>query len=282
MRKVNIVGVPEHFNTPWQLSIENGDFARHNIDLQWKDIAQGTGLMCSLLRQEKADLAVILTEGIIKDIAHGNNSTIIQQYVSSPLIWGIHVKSGSPLQTIDALQNKRVAISRFGSGSHLMAIVHARTQNWDVNTLEFVVVDTLEGAIIALQNDLADYFMWEKFMTQPVVDQNIFARIGEFPTPWPSFVIVANNTFLQNNSEVVQTILNVINTATQEFKDIPSIDRTLASLFDQQIKDIQKWLKITKWSDQKLSKKDFDNVNTALCAVELIDTPINYKLAVRD
>jgi hypothetical protein len=29
-----IAGVPEHFNLPWHL-VENGDFEKENIDLQW-------------------------------------------------------------------------------------------------------------------------------------------------------------------------------------------------------------------------------------------------------
>ena len=35
----------------------------------------------------ETDIAVILTEGIIKDIAAGNPSKIVQVYVQSPLIW---------------------------------------------------------------------------------------------------------------------------------------------------------------------------------------------------
>jgi hypothetical protein len=40
------------------------------------------------------DIAVILTEGIVKIIAAGA-SKIVQVYVESPLIWGIHVAANS-------------------------------------------------------------------------------------------------------------------------------------------------------------------------------------------
>jgi len=140
------------------------------------------------------------------------------------LLWGIHVAADSPFQSLADLEHKRIAISRFGSGSHLMAIVHAKQMNWNLDQLEFVLVDTLDKAVVALQNKEADYFMWERFMTQPLVDQKIFRRIGECPTPWPSFVLVGRREFVQNNRALVDNILEVINATTSEFKFIPSIE----------------------------------------------------------
>ena len=82
MKTVKIVGVPEHFNLPWHLCIENGEFEAENIDLQWKNIPEGTGKMCQMLRDGEADIAVILTEGIVKDIVAGNFGTNSQIKVS--------------------------------------------------------------------------------------------------------------------------------------------------------------------------------------------------------
>ncbi len=63
--------------------------------MRWKDYYGGTGAMCKALRAKEIDLAVILTEGIITDIIGGNKSKIIQTFVKSPLIWGIHVAKDS-------------------------------------------------------------------------------------------------------------------------------------------------------------------------------------------
>ena len=87
MKSIKIAGVPEHFNLPWHLAIENGDFEKENIDLQWTDVPEGTGKMCQMLRDGSTDIAVILTEGIVKDIVAGNPSKIVQVYVESPLVW---------------------------------------------------------------------------------------------------------------------------------------------------------------------------------------------------
>ncbi|MHC5309905.1 substrate-binding domain-containing protein [Myroides sp. LJL116] len=280
MTKVEIIGVPEHFNLPWLMCIENEDFTDKNIDLRWKDIPQGTGKMCQMLRDKQADLAIILSEGIIKDISQGNPCVIIQEYISSALIWGIHVAHNSNYQTIEDLKGKTIAISRYGSGSHLMAIVHAKQMGWNTEDLKFLVVDTLEGAISALQAGMADYFMWERFMTQPIVDQGIFRRIDQCPTPWPSFLLVGNKDFVEQNPTVIHDILQVINTTTEEFKHIPSIDKTLALKYDQKIEDIQQWLSLTTWSQNQLSQKHFDLIQNQLKDLDLIEKTISYKTTV--
>src|SRR3712207_2896588 len=93
--EIKIGGVPEHFNLPWHLAIEKKSFEKEGISLSWKDYPGGTGMMCSDLRSGNLDMAVVLTEGIVADIIKGNPSLIIQWYVTSPLIWGIHMPGNS-------------------------------------------------------------------------------------------------------------------------------------------------------------------------------------------
>ncbi|SFJ69836.1 substrate-binding domain-containing protein [Myroides guanonis] len=281
MKKVRIVGVPEHFNFPWNMCIENGEFNDGGIELEWSNIPEGTGKMCQMLKNNETDLAVILTEGIIKDITFGNPSQIIQEFVSSPLLWGIHVANDSEFKKTEDLRNRRVAISRFGSGSHLMAIVHARQMNWNPDELEFIVVNTLEGAIESLSKNKADYFMWERFMTQPIVDKGIFRRLDVCPTPWPSFVIAGRTDFINNNSTVLEQILDIINTTTEEFKLIPSIDRTLAVKYHQKLEDIQEWLQLTQWSQSQIKTKSLLKVQQTLKNLNLIENTLEHESLIR-
>lgn len=281
MKTVRIAGVPEHFNLPWHLCIENGEFEVSGIDLQWTDVPEGTGKMCQMLRDDSTDIAVILTEGIIKDIAAGNEASIVQVYVQSPLVWGIHVAANSEYQTLSDIENKISAISRFGSGSHLMSYVNAQNNQWNTDHLSFEIVNTIDGAVEALQNQKADYFLWEKFMTKPLVDQGVFRRIADCPTPWPCFVIAVRNSFLEKNSATIELILEILNNTTSEFKHIPSIDRTLASRYNQKLEDIQEWLKITQWSQKKLEKTVFEKVQNQLLALHLIENKISFEAAVK-
>lgn len=281
MKTVKIVGVPEHFNLPWQMCIENGEFEAENIDLQWKDIPEGTGKMCQMLRNDEADIAVILTEGILKDIAAGNPSKIVQIYVQSPLIWGIHVAAKSTFETVKDLKDKKAAISRLGSGSQLMAYVNAHEQGWKTDNLQFEIINTIDGAVEALTNGTADYFMWERFMTKPLVDKGIFRRVGDCPTPWPSFVIAVRDEFLKKNPKIVEQILEIINRTTQDFAQIPNIDKTLASLFNQKQEDIQEWLKLTQWSQKQLTEKAFIKIQNQLFDLGIIEKKSTFVETVK-
>ncbi|WP_415060512.1 substrate-binding domain-containing protein [Flavobacterium sp.] len=271
MKTIKIAGVPEHFNLPWHLCLENGEFEEAGIDLQWTDVPEGTGKMCQLLRDGETDIAVILTEGIVKDITAGNPSKIVQVYVESPLIWGIHVDAKSKYQTLSDLENTKVAISRMGSGSHLMAIVNAQNQGWKTDALDFEIVNTIDGAVEALSNGKADYFMWEKFMTKPLVDNGTFRRIADCPTPWPCFVIAVREELLQTHAQTIKHILEIINATTAEFKDIPSINRTLAERYNQKIEDINQWLSQTKWSQKNITQETLNKVQNQLFDLNLIN-----------
>lgn len=280
MKTIRIAGVPEHFNLPWHLCIEGGEFEEMGIDLQWTDVPEGTGKMCQMLRNEETDIAIILTEGIVKDIVEGNDSRIVQVYVESPLIWGIHVDNKASFSSVSDLKNAKVAVSRMGSGSHLMAVVNAERQNWDTKQLEFEIVNNVDGAIEALSNGKADYFMWEKFTTKPLVDNGTFKRIAECPTPWPCFVIAVRDKFLKENKAIIEQILDIINTTTEEFKYIPSIDRNLATRYDQKIEDIQLWLSKTQWSQKQLDEKTFNTVQNQLFKLNLIKNKLDYAKVV--
>ena len=281
MTTIKIAGVPEHFNLPWHLSIENGDFEKENIDLQWTDVPEGTGKMCQMLRDGETDVAVILTEGIVKDIIAGNPSKIVQVYVESPLIWGIHVAANSDYKVLADLENTTVAISRLGSGSQLMAYVNAGNQGWKTENLQFKIVNTIDGAVEALTNGTADYFMWERFMTKPLVDKGTFRRVGDCPTPWPCFVVAVRNEMLENQPEIISKIIKIINNATQEFKAIAGIEKTLASKYHQKIEDIEKWLSLTRWSQNTFSEIMLNKVQNQLFQLKIIEKKGTFDDIVR-
>jgi sulfonate transport system substrate-binding protein len=233
--------------------------------------------MCKALRSGEIDMAVILTEGIIKDIIDGNPSKIVQTFVETPLIWGIHVASGSDFKTVNDIQGTRAAISRYGSGSHLMAYINAKNNDWNLETdLNFEVIKNLNGAVKGLTDGAADYFMWEKFTTKPIVDNGIFRRIDNCTSPWPCFVIAVRNNFIENNEDDLKMILNIINKTTSEFKSIPSIDKIIANRYEQEIEDVQEWLSLTEWSQDVIDKKTIKNVQKQLFDLNIIPKKVDY------
>jgi len=275
MKNFKIGGVPEHFNLPWYLTLRNKEYHEENINLRWEDFSGGTGEMCKALRDGSIDMAVILTEGIIRDIVLGNPSKIVQVFVKSPLLWGIHVAKNTDYESVSDLKGTKAAISRYGSGSHLMAYVNAENEGWDIEKdLDFEVIKNLQGALDGLPEGKGDYFMWEKFTTKPYVDKGPFDLVGVCPTPWPCFVIAVRDEVWENDRENVQKILEIINRTTSEFKTIPAIDTMISKRYGQKIEDVQKWLSLTEWSQEQLSEEEVNRVQEKLIQLELIEKAV--------
>ena len=285
MKKIIIGGVPEHFNLPWHLAIENGKFKKKGIDLHWQDFHGGTGAMCKALRDGSIDIAIILTEGIIKDIIDGNPSKIVKVYVESPLLWSIHVGAKSKFQFVKDLNDAKIAISRYRSGSQLMALVNAHENGFNTANLKYEIVKNLDGGVKALTNGTADYFMWEHFTTKPLVDQGIFRRLDSITTPWPCFVIAVRDEVLLNDEKAIKTIIKVINKQLKYFKnplEKKGLDLLFADRYQQQIEDIRAWLSLTKWNRKKsISKKLIGSIQNKLITFNVISERVKTKTLLK-
>jgi hypothetical protein len=163
-----------------------------------------------------------------------------------------------------------------------MSFVNAEKNNWNINAIPFEIVNNLDGAIASLSEGKSDYFMWEKYTTKPLVDNGTFKRVGECPTPWPCFVIAVRNEFLAENKSVMALILEIINATTEEFKYIPSIDRTLASRYGQKVEDIQQWLSHTQWSQKNLDEKTVQIVQNQLFELNIISKKVDFNQIVKN
>ena len=148
---------------------------------------------------------------------------------------------------------------------------------WDTRSdLEFEVVKDLDGAVEALTNEEADYFMWEKFTTKPLVDQQTFRRLGDCPTPWPCFVIAVRDEFITNEKETLQVILEVINSITETFKEIPEIDAIISERYQQKNEDVKNWLALTEWSQENISPSTVETVQNQLMQLDIISEKLPY------
>lgn len=248
---LKIGGVPEHFNFPWvELSRAAARGDAGAIELRWADYPAGTGAMVSALADETLDVAMLLTEGAVTGIARGGRFRIVSLYTRSPLVWGIHVPAGSPFRAEDDLRGARYAISRLGSGSHLMAYVHARERGWPVDELVFQTVGGLDGAIEAFAAGRADVFLWEKFMTKPLVDACKFRRVGEFAAPWPAFVVCASERALREKRELVAVTLERVLALAASLEADPSVPAKVAAHYGLLESDAADWLAATQWPER--------------------------------
>ncbi len=266
MLSLKIGGVPEHFNMPWHWGIENKFFEKNALDLQWTDYHAGTGAMAQDLREGNLDVAVVLTEGITADILKGNPSKILQMYVCSPLVWGIH----TPLQFnhIDEVEQLKTAISRFGSGSHLMALLDAKQRNWDIEKIEFETTNGLKGGIQKLTDNVCGRFLWEKLMTKSYVDKGLIKCLGEFPTPWGAFVIAVRNEILAQYPDEIKALCETINEVCHQFLTTENVTEKIVQKFNLSEFDVQQWLASVRWATEYVSPvPDIQKVLEALALI---------------
>jgi sulfonate transport system substrate-binding protein len=248
MIQLKIGGVPEHFNLPWRLAIEEGDFRNANIQLHWSDMGGGTGQMLRGLETGSLDVAVLLTEGITRGILQGLNAKIIQVYVVTPLHWGVHVPYNSEINQMSDLENQTFAISRYGSGSHLMAYVCADQQHWNSDQLKFNVIGDVYGGLWALENNEAQAFLWDKYTTHPYTEQKKCRFIDEVVTPWPCFVIAARTEIAENHSEMLNEICQIVNRKAKEIKQGENSEEIISWRYNLNSTQVKEWLKETDWN----------------------------------
>lgn len=245
-RPILVGGVPEHFNLPWHLALESD--ALRTIDAKWEDQASGTGQMLSKLESGDLDLVSILTEGTVAAIEDGAALTILQVYVESPLQWGVFVPAASRFTHESELEGARIAISRFNSGSHLMAYVHASQQGWSVNEDQFVVVGGIDGAVDSFAAGHSDLFLWEQHMTRPLVTQGKFRQLGVQETPWPSFVIAVRSELLASRTTEVGRIVDAVVAEANKLHRRPDVTSIITTKYGLKAETVEAWLETTKFA----------------------------------
>ena len=248
MTTIKLGGVPEHFNLPIHLAKERGDFSERGINLEWTTFKGGTGQMTKALREKEVDACILLTEGIISDIIRGNASKLISIYVKTPLIWGIHSGANNPLNSYEDIFSGTYGISRFGSGSHLMAIVDANSKGHKLTEKQFSIIKNLDGALDSLSKLETDVFYWEKYTTKPYVDSGQLKRVGEYLTPWPCFVIAATEDILEREPENIIRMLRVIHDSCDKFMQDAQAISLVSKRYEQKIEDVERWFHATEWA----------------------------------
>jgi sulfonate transport system substrate-binding protein len=155
--RLRFAGVPEHFNLPFINAQVSGAF-KPFADFIWTPVPGGTGAMVAAVTAGEVDVAVALTEGIMAAVVASADSPVPLRYVggfvASPLRWLVVTGPDNAVRGLADLAARaaarggdagggegciRVAVSRLGSGSHLMAFLLAVREGWPLGALSFHV-----------------------------------------------------------------------------------------------------------------------------------------------
>ena len=275
---ITIAGVPEHFNEPWLLAIEEHNQAiGRDVDLNWRPAPGGTGQMREWLETNEVHAAIMLFEGAVQAINQGLPARIISEYVSSPLIWGIHVGASATIEKPDEIRRFPLIISRKGSGSHLIPFVMADQKEWQQYHPRLVEVNNIDGALKALRDDPNQVFFWEKFTTQPYVNDGLLRRIGTFPTPWPAFVIVVRSEY--THADAMQFAINFM-ARVEHYTDLiglktAHIVEPMGAKYGLDAREIEQWIARTRWFGGKDLVSQVASVQHALLKLNLIEEELD-------
>ncbi len=242
-------GVPEHFFYPWRKWIREKASSHPDFVWEWTDFPGGSGAMIEALGKKEIEFAFLLTESAAKAISGGAELEALSVFVESPLLWGIFSGANNPVSSVAPVFEKKYAISRFGSGSHLMAMVDARKRGEEIGEDQWVLAQNLEGAKKVLETREADLFFWEKWTTKPLVDQGIFRMIDICPSPWASFVLVCRKDILSDEEKMkaVRIAFGEVLEIAQNLKKGKNSPSEIAEEYGQKEKDAAEWLEYVKW-----------------------------------
>jgi len=274
---IRVGGVPEHFNAPFHVAHSRGLYRQNHIDFHWQDFAGGTGAMTKALSERTIDVAILLSEGIVADIAKGSSNRIVGTYVRSPLTWGIHTSAkNTNIQSASDLKGLVYGVSRMGSGSHLMAYVDARSRGWDPShDLQLKVVGSLDGAREAMDKGEIQAFMWEKYTTKWLCDSGEWKRVGECVTPWPCFLVAAHKDVIATHGVAIRKLLEVTRLVCHEIETQKS---SWVDYFSDNYKntkeDAAAWLAGVHWScEPVVTDTTVTDCVNALASLDLIASP---------
>lgn len=227
---LRVGGVPEAFNLPFQ------DASFGGIPVQFVQCGGGSGEMIQKLEQRTIDVAFALTDCIVAAIEKEKNVRIIAPVVVSPLTWAVCTREGL---NMTQLQNARWAVSRLGSGSHVMAMVLAKQHDLSTD-MQFVVEGSFDRMCDAVKAQRADAFLWEIFTTTPLLQNEPIDIVDKVQTPWPSF-----SAAVASDCQRMEDVRAVVRSFLQQahiFKNDASSVQRICTQYGMTEKSAARWL----------------------------------------
>eukprot|EP01121_Diplochlamys_sp_Union-15-3_P017639 TRINITY_DN6248_c0_g1_i1.p1 TRINITY_DN6248_c0_g1~~TRINITY_DN6248_c0_g1_i1.p1 ORF type:complete len:568 (-),score=83.11 TRINITY_DN6248_c0_g1_i1:63-1766(-) len=274
MSKVVVAGVPEHFNYSWHIALNRGIFTKHGVEVQWKDVKEGTGAMITQLKNGEVDLIIALTEGLVSEICKGSDIKLLGTYVRSPLCWAISTGKNSKFNTVEELKGQKFGISRFTSGSHLMVCVLALERGWHPqNDVSFEVKGSFDKLRDGVNDNTTAAFLWETFTTKPFHDSGEIRRIGDITTPWPCFMIASRSSVVDEKLDSIKKVLTAIREATSIFHTDTDMPQHISENYGLQLEDAKKWYSTVKITGSKnISEASLQRAVYCLYQAKILET----------
>ena len=225
-------GVPEPMNLPWQLAIADGTFAqraargrvgrstgRHRRD---RRSARPSAPSTSPRSSPKARSPPSSTAPTFASARSGYRARSSGASMSPATAPPARFTTSSPCDS-PCRDSVRDRISWPIYSRHATA--------FDLGADQLVVVGDIDGARAALREDRADVFLWEKYVTSPLVHRGEFRRIDTIDTPWPSFAIAVHVDTLASRARDLDHLIAVAQRAAARLRQDPNATAHIVSRY---------------------------------------------------
>ncbi|MFZ9890143.1 MAG: hypothetical protein ACO3JL_21805, partial [Myxococcota bacterium] len=239
-------------------------FGALKTQVSWTYFAGGTGVMTEALQEGELDIALMLTEGFVSAFHRGLDAKIVKVYTATPLTWGIYSgRADTPV--VDGPHDRRYAISKRGSGSHLMARIHAAQLGFHPRDEQYVEVSNLANAMESLKAGRTHYFYWEKYTTLPHVKRGRLSFLGTFHAPWCGFVTVANRRSLEERGDIIRTVMSLMNDRCNAFLANRENIFRVSNRFEIATAAAEEWFDSTRYqTDFTIRRSELEAVHQGL------------------
>lgn len=198
-------------STLWQILKENGTLdeklAPLGFKVRWHEF--NSSLLSSLnsgaldLHADVADAFAVFTQAADAPLVYYATER------NSPKAEAVIVPAGSPIQTIEDLRGKKVAVSR-GSGSHYLLIAALRSAGMTLQDIQPVYLEASEGAAAFSTGAVDAWSTWDPFLS--VEEYKNQARViadGEGLLSYNRFYM-ATDRFAREHPEVIQATFEAL------------------------------------------------------------------------
>ena len=205
--------------------------------------------MAAALRSGELDAAMLLTEGAVAGVASGGGFGIASLYTESPLLWGIHVPAALGLHAVDDLEGARYAISRRGSGSHLMAFVHARARGWPTDDLDVRERRQSRRGRRGVRERRGRRVLLGKIHDEAARRRGAVSARGRVRAPWPAFVVcVADAVGAEQRAGAREAAGRRFSSRRTCSPRARTPRRFIGARYSLEPSDVAEWLRATRWA----------------------------------
>ena len=142
------------------------------------------------------------------------NLVYVANQPAAPLAEALIVPKDSPIQTIQDLKGKRVALNK-GSNVHYLLVKLLEANQLSLNDIDVIYLPPADGRAAFEKGAVDAWVIWDPFFA--AAEQQIGARVlatGQNLVSNHQFYL-ADRKFAENNPELLKTVINELNTTTQ-------------------------------------------------------------------